>query len=210
MATTTEHRAGRARTAQDESQGLGPDLASINDPDELLDEPEEPYPDPPTYGRTRMIGERTALDLPTDPPPPQLVAEFLTPEGPTILYGKGGTGQGELAPTAEPEGWMGLVHRPRLDFEALDLVMAPVKINLGLRPEQFDELDRLFEAGPAFFQGGLVQLKLVGLVAKSRAEDEAAVGHDVEHRRVFGDSDRVVEGQDNDVRAEQDPLGDGG
>jgi hypothetical protein len=40
------------------------------------------------------IGHKTAFDLPTDPPPPQLVGDFLTPEGPTVLYSKGGTGKG--------------------------------------------------------------------------------------------------------------------
>lgn len=48
-------------------------------------------PLPPT------IGERTALDLRHGPPPPQLAGAFLTPEGPTVIYGKGGTGKGVFA-----------------------------------------------------------------------------------------------------------------
>jgi hypothetical protein len=43
------------------------------------------------------IGVRTALDLLHGTPPPQLVHPFLTPEGPTVLYAKGGTGKGLMA-----------------------------------------------------------------------------------------------------------------
>ena len=43
------------------------------------------------------IGGRTAADLPYGAPPPQLHGEFLTPEGPTILYGPGGVGKGITA-----------------------------------------------------------------------------------------------------------------
>lgn len=43
------------------------------------------------------IGSRTAADLSYGPPPPQLVREFLTPEGPTVLYGPGGVGKGVSA-----------------------------------------------------------------------------------------------------------------
>lgn len=43
------------------------------------------------------IGRRTAVDLPYGPPPPQLAGEFLTPEGPTVLYGPGGVGKGITA-----------------------------------------------------------------------------------------------------------------
>lgn len=43
---------------------------------------------------TPGIGCRTAADLPYGPPPPQLAGEFLTPEGPTVLYGPGAVGKG--------------------------------------------------------------------------------------------------------------------
>jgi hypothetical protein len=43
------------------------------------------------------IGARTALDLRHGTPPDQLVAPFLTAEGPTVLYARGGTGKGMLA-----------------------------------------------------------------------------------------------------------------
>jgi hypothetical protein len=36
-------------------------------------------------------------DLPTGPPPPQLVPPFLSPEGVTIIYGPGGVGKGFVA-----------------------------------------------------------------------------------------------------------------
>ena len=43
------------------------------------------------------IGTRTARDLRHGTPPPQLVGPFLTSEGPTVLYVRGGTGKGLLA-----------------------------------------------------------------------------------------------------------------
>jgi hypothetical protein len=50
----------------------------------------EPEPAP-------TIGTQTAADLRHGPPLPQLVAPFLTPEGPTVLYGRGGVGKGVTA-----------------------------------------------------------------------------------------------------------------
>lgn len=43
------------------------------------------------------IGSRTAGDLRYGPPPDQMAGHFLTPEGPTILYARGGTGKGMVA-----------------------------------------------------------------------------------------------------------------
>ena len=43
------------------------------------------------------IGTRTAADLRHGPPLPQLAGLFLTSEGATVLYGKGGTGKGITA-----------------------------------------------------------------------------------------------------------------
>jgi len=43
------------------------------------------------------IGTRTALDLLHGTPPPQLAPPFLTPEGATIMYARGGTGKGMTA-----------------------------------------------------------------------------------------------------------------
>ncbi len=43
------------------------------------------------------IGHRTARDLRHGTPPPQLAGAFLTSEGPTVLYARGGTGKGMMA-----------------------------------------------------------------------------------------------------------------
>jgi hypothetical protein len=50
-----------------------------------------------TGGHDKTIGSRTAGDLPYGPPPDQLVHPFLTPEGITVLYGRGGVGKGVTA-----------------------------------------------------------------------------------------------------------------
>lgn len=44
--------------------------------------------------REPTIGTRTAADLHHGTPPDQLAGPFLTPEGPTIMYARGGTGKG--------------------------------------------------------------------------------------------------------------------
>jgi hypothetical protein len=51
----------------------------------------------PKAGPPPTIGCLTAFDLPFGPPPNQLVDPYMTPEGVTILYGKGGTGKGLVA-----------------------------------------------------------------------------------------------------------------
>jgi hypothetical protein len=43
------------------------------------------------------IGHRTAADLRHGMPPDQLAEPFLTAEGPTVIYGRGGVGKGMLA-----------------------------------------------------------------------------------------------------------------
>jgi hypothetical protein len=43
------------------------------------------------------IGSRTAADLHSGESPPQFAEPFLTAEGPTVIYGRGGTGKGLLA-----------------------------------------------------------------------------------------------------------------
>lgn len=80
------------------------------DEDETVTTPEEPwingghdYGEEPEDRQPRLIrqvgsiGNRTAADLHFGPPLPQLADPFLTPEGPTVIYGKGGTGKGMLA-----------------------------------------------------------------------------------------------------------------
>lgn len=43
------------------------------------------------------LGTRTILDLPCGPTPPQFIGPYLDPEGPTMVYAKGGTGKGLFA-----------------------------------------------------------------------------------------------------------------
>lgn len=92
-------------------QGIGLDLygkpldeptvhinrAMYPDAEVIEQEPPEDYQPPRLLRVGGDIGHRTAADLRSGPPPPQLVDEFLTAEGPTIVYAKGGTGKGMLA-----------------------------------------------------------------------------------------------------------------
>jgi hypothetical protein len=51
----------------------------------------------PSRPETVSIGDRTAADLRHGLPPAQLVDAFLTAEGPTVVYARGGTGKGMFA-----------------------------------------------------------------------------------------------------------------
>ncbi len=54
-------------------------------------------PEPMAARASGSIGTRTALDLRHGTPPDQLADPFLTPEGPTVIYARGGTGKGMIA-----------------------------------------------------------------------------------------------------------------
>ena len=58
---------------------------------------DEPPDEIELLGEAASIGTRTAADLRHGTPPPQLVDPFLTPEGPTVIYARGGTGKGVTA-----------------------------------------------------------------------------------------------------------------
>ena len=51
-------------------------------------------PDLAEAARPVTIGTRTAADLSYGMPPDQLADPYLTPEGPTVIYARGGTGKG--------------------------------------------------------------------------------------------------------------------
>jgi len=89
----------RARLAAEDPEGereavfpMRPERAAY-----ILQHPEAPL---------ATTGHRTAADLLSGDPPEPLVPPFLTPEGATILYAKGGTGKGLVALAARA--------RPRL------------------------------------------------------------------------------------------------
>jgi hypothetical protein len=111
-------------------------FASITEYIETVDPlPERAWPITPSVVK-RTIGTRTALDLLCGAPPDQLVGPFLTPEGATIVYGKGGVGKGVLTcyliKRLEEAGHIVLV----VDFEGHEREWGSRLRGLGLTDEQ--------------------------------------------------------------------------
>lgn len=91
------------------------------------------------------IGRRTAADLLWDVAPDQLAGQFLTPEGPTILYGKGGTGKGVMACWLAQQLVVGGLSVMILDYEGHEREWGSRLRGLGL--EQ-DDLKRIHYRAP--------------------------------------------------------------
>lgn len=84
----------RARAVPPPFAAGEPTDADYLEPVEPIVDPEDVAVPDDEVAAAPSIGTRTAADLLFGPAPAQLVGEFLTPEGPTILYGPGGVGKG--------------------------------------------------------------------------------------------------------------------
>ena len=74
----------------------------------------------------------------------------------------------------------------------------------GPRPDQ--DREGLVEALPALDLGDAVALELDRAVAAADADVETAAAEDVDHRQLFGQPDRIVEGQDGGGQADPHAL----
>lgn len=94
------------------------------------------------------IGSLTAADLRHGSPPDQLAGAFLTPEGPCVIYGRGGVGKGTLA------CWFArqLVEREHVvlvvDFEGHEREWGSRLRRLGLSDEQLGRIHYRAPFGP--------------------------------------------------------------
>ena len=76
-----------------------------------------------------------------------------------------------------------------------------------LGPDFLHRLDALAQNLPALFEIGAVIFHLLGVPATADAEDDAAVGDDVERRDLFRQHDRIALDDEADTGAELDALG---
>ena len=98
---------------------------------------------------------------------------------------------------------VGLLDGAGPDRDRAVLVVAALPAErLGLRPGMDDEVQRFLEALPR-----LGRVDAIGHIfvrgSAQHAGDDAAASHRVQHRELFGDSDRI---EDRDVGAEQGDL----
>jgi len=123
-------------------------------------------------GPVMTIGQRTAADLRHGDPPSQLAGEFLTPEGATILYGRGGTGKGMttcwLARQLVASGHVVMI----LDYEGHEREWGSRLRGLGLGD---DELSSILYRAP-FGQDWTAQTGSLATVADLIREDAERCG----------------------------------
>jgi hypothetical protein len=118
------------------------------------------------------IGTRTALDLRHGDAPPQLAGAFLTSEGPTVLYARGGTGKGLfacwLARQLVGTGHVVMV----VDYEGHELEWGSRLRRLGLAD---DELERIHYRAP-FAADWTAKKGSLWTVADAVRDDAARLG----------------------------------
>ena len=134
----------------------------------MIDEDLATFP----VGLSSMIGTRTAADLHHGPPPDQLVGAYLTPEGPTILYGRGGVGKGItsclFARQLVRAGHVVTI----LDYEGHEREWGSRLRGLGMTP---DELAAVHYRAP-FGTDWLARTGALSVVADAVREDCEALG----------------------------------
>jgi hypothetical protein len=79
-----------------------------------------------------------------------------------------------------------------------------VEGDLVLRPQPGHHLEALVEPGRPGLVGHAEVVELVGLVAQAGAEDQAALGDDVQGRDLLGEDHRVVQRRDHDLGDQPD------
>src|SRR5262252_11215956 len=77
------------------------------------------------------------------------------------VVGEGGRPlQGQVAPSPDPDGWMRLTERARLEV-TLDLIVPSLERDGALRPQRLHDGELLLEARPALLELGSVEGELV-------------------------------------------------
>jgi hypothetical protein len=141
----------------------------------------QPDPLPGGDGRARLavvaaspctIGTRTALDLRHGPPPPQLVGQFLTPEGATVIYARGGTGKGLTASWLTGAVVASGASVMILDFEGHEREWGSRLRGLGIRN---DDLARIHYRAPSGSDWTAATGSL-GAIAKAVRADATRLG----------------------------------
>ena len=111
---------------------------------------------------------------------------------------------------AEDDRRAGLLHRLGAEAARRHLVEAAGEARRVLAPQRPHQADRLARAGGAIGERHAGRLEFVGQPADADAEQEAAVGQDVERRCRLRHRHRVAQRQHEDAGAELDALGAGG
>ena len=111
------------------------------------------------------------------------------------------------------ERGMGLLERLRDHPDLGDRVVAALVREALQRPRADQDGEGLLEALAALDLGDAIALELDRAVAAPHADVEASPAQDIDHRELFGEPDRIVEGEDRGGQADPHapgPHGGGG
>ena len=84
--------------------------------------------------------------------------------------------------------------------------MPAAEVDAFLGPEPVDQRHGFVQATPALLRRDAERGELLGRVAGAHAENQAAAGDDVDHRRFLGDGERMVERQEQHAGPEAHPA----
>src|SRR3546814_6626630 len=108
---------------------------------------------------------------------------------------------------------MRLLQRMRKQFVLaadIDVEILALVGDLTLREKFLDDRQCFFLNVPALIEGDAHAFELIRAIARSKAQQEAAVAKEVEEGGVFGDTNRIGHRQRNHAGADLDVLQDAG
>src|SRR5262245_10079069 len=99
---------------------------------------------------------------------------------------------------------MRLLHRPRHETNVPKLVKLAVVGNPLFRPKPSDDVNAFFEPGSALIHTDAENVELLWDKRPAESRIEPAVADIVEHSKLAGELDRIVESGDNSARDQTD------
>ena len=105
---------------------------------------------------------------------------------------------------ADPNRGPGLLNRLRGKLGFRDRVIFPLKRQGLALPQATNDFEALIRARAALFAGNREALKLLDFIPHAHTQLEPATRNHVHRGRVFGQPDRIVEGQEHHARPDMD------
>src|SRR5215216_4047058 len=93
---------------------------------------------------------------------------------------------------------------------AFNFEEASIIFYMILHPQETDDFEHLDIARAAIIETNIIQFELRRTIANRCAEDCSSSRNHIQHRHVFRDTDRVIKGQDYDIRSQGDARGSSG
>ena len=131
-------------------------------------------------------------------------------DGVPALGGAGGATLAGAGGASDPDGRVGFLDGLGLHLEAFQVVVLAVEDGFLFGAEELEDLDVFVGDGAAVGEIATSQFELLAEPADAGADDEAALGEDVEGGEHLGIDDGVAVGEDLDGDAKADALGDAG